>query len=559
MNAATTVHTNEEAARAGVLLLEIPLDKISESKRNPRTQFDEKKLAELADDIKQHGVLEPVLVRPLTNGKVGTYELVFGARRYRASKLAKRETIPATVRELTDAECLELQLVENVQRADTHELDEGQGYAELLSLQPNNTVETIAAKVAKSPAYVNGRLQLLKLIDEAKQAFRAGKLNYSHAFEIARLQPKDQHRALQECFPQHRNTTAILKDQKAEAVTVRQLRAWIEREILLDLSNAPFDTNDEALVASAGNCAGCPKRTGSNPLLFADVQRKSTCTDRACYQSKVNAFVQIRVKPLEAEGEKVLRVSQAPSWQPKGKSVNTLHEGEFRRAKAKGECPTTKPAILVDGRNAGTTFHVCQNEKCPVHMGVSRYQRTPQERVQRARELLAERVEKQTRVRVLDAIRKKLPDVLARPDLEMVALDYFRRLGHDNHRRVSKLYAWKEKKSKTSWGGQAVEYEKIAAATVEAMKAADISRFFVVCALVSDLYCPGYNPKQSLAKDCNLVRTAIRYKIDVATVAAAVRSDLTKNKKTKGGETNSKASPKTRSGRREPTKARTSK
>src|SRR5260370_28829671 len=118
MNAATKVHTNDEAARAGVLLLEIPLDKISESKKNPRTQFDEKKLAELADDIKQHGVLEPVLVRPLANGKAGTYELVFGERRYRASKLAKRETIPSTVRELTDAECLELQLVENVQRAD---------------------------------------------------------------------------------------------------------------------------------------------------------------------------------------------------------------------------------------------------------------------------------------------------------------------------------------------------------------------------------------------------------------------------------------------------------
>ena len=559
MNAATTEHTNDEAARAGVLLLEIPLDKISESKKNPRTQFDEKKLAELADDIKQHGVLEPVLVRPLTNGKAGTYEIVFGARRYRASKLAKRESIPATVRELTDAECLELQLVENVQRADTHELDEGQGYADLLSLQPSNTVETIAAKVAKSPAYVNGRLQLLKLIDEAKQAFRAGKLNYSHAFEIARLQAKDQQRAMQECFPQHRNAAAILKDQKAEAVTVRQLRAWIEREVLLDLTNAPFDANDDTLLPSAGSCAQCPKRTGSNPLLFADVQRKSTCTDRACYQLKVNSFVQIRVKRVEAEGEKVLPVSQAPSWQTKGQSSNTLHEGEFRRAREKGECPTTKPAILVDGRNAGTIFHICQNDKCPVHMGVSRYQRTPQERMQRAKELLAERVEKQTRVRILDAIRKKLPETLSRPDLEMVALDYFRRLGHDNHRRVSKLYAWEEKKSKTSWGGQAVDYEKIAAAAVLAMKTADVHRFLGICALVSDLYCPGYNPKQSLAKDSNLARTAVRYKIDVGRVAAAVRADLTKNKKTKGGKTNSKTSPKTRSGRREPIKVRTTK
>jgi hypothetical protein len=192
-------------------------------------------------------------------------------------------------------------------------------------------------------------------------------------------------------------------------------------------------------------------------------------------------------------------------------------------------------------------------------MGVSRYQRTPQERMQRARELLAERVEKQTRVRILDAIRKKLPETLSRPDLEMVALDYFRRLGHDNHRRVSKLYAWEEKKSKTSWGGQAVDYEKIAAAAVLAMKSADVHRFLGVCALISDLYCPGYNHKQSLAKDSNLARTATRYKIDVGRVAAAVLADLTKNKKTKGGKTNSKTSPKTRSGRREPTKTRRTK
>ena len=556
MNATTAVSTTQEAVRAGASLLEIPLDKISESKRNPRTQFDERRLAELADDIKQHGVLEPVLVRPFTNGKAGTYELVFGSRRYRASKLAKRETIPATVRELTDAESLELQLVENVQRADTHELDEAQGYADLLTLQPSSTVETIAAKVAKSPAYVNGRLQLFKLIDEAKQAFRAAKLNYSHAFEIARLQPKDQQHALQECFPQHRNAAAVLKDQKAEAVTVRQLRDWIEREILLDLTNAPFDATDGTLLASAGSCALCPKRTGSNPLLFADVQRKSTCTDRGCYQSKVNAFVQIRVKRVEAEGEKVLSVSQAPSWQTKGQTSSTLHEGEFRRAKEKGECPTTKPAILVDGRNAGTVFHICQDDKCPVHMQVSRYQPTPQERALRAKELLTERVEKQTRVRVLDAIRKKLPNAFSRPDFEMAALDYFRRLGHDNHRRLSKVYGWTEKKTKTTWGTQAVDYEKIGATAVQAMSTADLHRFLVVCALASDLYCPGYNPKQSLPKDSNLARAAGRYKIDIAKVAATIRAELTTKNEARAVTKRSKTAPNTPSGRQEPSKVK---
>jgi hypothetical protein len=131
-------------------------------------------------------------------------------------------------------------------------------------------------------------------------------------------------------------------------------------------------------------------------------------------------------------------------------------------------------------------------------------------------------------MRVLEAIRKKLPDVLSRPDLEMVALDYFRRLGHDNHRRLSKLCAWEEKKSKTSWGIQTVDYEKIAAVAVQAMNATDIHRFLVVCALVSDLYCPGYNPTQSLAKDSKLALTATRYKVDAAQVVAKVQAELCK-------------------------------
>jgi hypothetical protein len=120
----------------------------------------------------------------------------------------------------------------------------------------------------------------------------------------------------------------------------------------------------------------------------------------------------------------------------------------------------------------------------------------------------------------------------------MVALDYFRRLGHDNHRRLSKLYAWEEKKSKTSWGAQTVDYERVAVAAVEAMTGADLHRFLVVCALASDLYCPGYNPRQSLEKDSNLARTSVRYKVDSAKIAAAVQAELSraKNKATKQGQ-----------------------
>jgi hypothetical protein len=125
----------------------------------------------------------------------------------------------------------------------------------------------------------------------------------------------------------------------------------------------------------------------------------------------------------------------------------------------------------------------------------------------------------------------------------MVALDYFRRLGHDNHRRLCKVYAWEEKKSKTSWGAQAVDYEKIAGAAIQAMRATDLNRFLVVCALVSDLYCPGYNPRQPLAKDSNLALTATRCKVDATQVVAKVRAELCKpNAKAKALGKQSKAS-----------------
>src|SRR2546426_9538652 len=116
MNATMVASGTKAAHPVASSIQEVPLAKIRESKTNPRRFFDEAKLAELADNIRQYGVLQPILLRPLPDGEAGTYELVAGARRFRASKLAKRDTIPATVRELTDAQALELQGIGNVQR-----------------------------------------------------------------------------------------------------------------------------------------------------------------------------------------------------------------------------------------------------------------------------------------------------------------------------------------------------------------------------------------------------------------------------------------------------------
>jgi|HubBroStandDraft_6_1064221.scaffolds.fasta_scaffold83920_2 hypothetical protein len=152
----------------------------------------------------------------------------------------------------------------------------------------------------------------MHLVEEAQQAFYTGKLSVAHAFKIARLQPDDQKRALQECFPGHRNASAILKDRKTEAVTVRQLREWIEQEIHLDITHAPFDPQDEALLPEAGSCAKCPNGPETIRFCFRKCARNPsvpiglvTAEDSGSRPTSQQASRNGREKPL--------LVSQAPA------------------------------------------------------------------------------------------------------------------------------------------------------------------------------------------------------------------------------------------------------
>ena len=338
-----------------------------------------------------------------------------------------------------------------------------------------------------------------------------------------------------ECFPGHRTSGSILKDRKAEALTVRQLREWIEREIQLDLKNASFDAEDANLLPAAGACTACPKRTGNNPLLFPEIRNKSLCTEPACYQAKVQAFVQLRVEPLVQGGQAPVQISESPSWQVRSKALNTLYEGQCRRAERAGECPHTLAAIIVDGRKAGTILHVCTDENCKAHRQFSHYEISPQEREQRRTLALAIQVQKESRSRILQAVRQKLPPALVRADFEMVAPDYFRRLDHDNHHRLFQFYGWEEKKTKASWGGNTVDHEKLAEARIRAMTVADLNRFLVMCSLIPDLYCPGYSSAEALPKEANLMQTAIRYKVETSKVTARVAAELSRKRKSHHG------------------------
>ena len=163
----------------------LPLDALTESTTNPRRIFDDAALKELADSIRAQGILSPLLVRPL-NG--GGFEIVAGARRYRAAQMAEQATVPVRIVNLTDVEALEAQLIENLQRRDVHPMEEANGFRALLNLEePKYSVEQIAARTGKSPAYVAGRLKLTELAPVVVEAFYREEIGVSHALLLAKL------------------------------------------------------------------------------------------------------------------------------------------------------------------------------------------------------------------------------------------------------------------------------------------------------------------------------------------------------------------------------------
>ena len=156
---------------------ELPLDRIRPNPQQPRRRFDTEAIEELAESIRTHGILQPVVVRQVDRG----YELISGERRWRAARRAGLSGIPAVIREgVGDAEMLELALVENVQREDLDPLERAQGYRSMMSTL-GITQEEVASKVGLKRASVANHLRLLELPDEAQDALRRGLIDMGHA------------------------------------------------------------------------------------------------------------------------------------------------------------------------------------------------------------------------------------------------------------------------------------------------------------------------------------------------------------------------------------------
>ena len=168
-------HDNARSDESGAV--ELNINELEPNRSQPRQSFSEEAMRELADSIAQHGVLQPLLVRPQLSGG---YQIVAGERRWRASRMAGLTTVPALIRELTDSEVMQLALIENLQREDLKPLEEAHGYQALME-EFNFTQEEISKTVGKSRPAITNALRLLNLPEDVRSMLERGEMTAGHA------------------------------------------------------------------------------------------------------------------------------------------------------------------------------------------------------------------------------------------------------------------------------------------------------------------------------------------------------------------------------------------
>jgi ParB/RepB/Spo0J family partition protein len=276
----------------------VSLAQLRESPFNPRKHYDERGLNELAASIADRGILQPIIVRRIDDGKT-PYEIVTGHRRARAAKIAKLTTVPVILHEFTDRDVRQIQLIENAQRVDLSPLEEAEAYAALREL--GLSTRDIAKEVRKEPSHIAARLTLNTLPAKVKAELAAGVLTAEHAELIGLIpDPQMQEQALKKFIVEHFIEANSPKMAKG-VIPLAKARRIVETEFMTVLSAAPFDTEDPTL-SPLGACAKCPFRSGNDRDLLGNVQGKNVCTNLADYRLKIENHL----KRLREQGATVL-------------------------------------------------------------------------------------------------------------------------------------------------------------------------------------------------------------------------------------------------------------
>ncbi len=357
MNAPATV---DHLAEPTLELLPIAAIAVSEThiQQRRRRRFNPDALAELAESIREIGLQQPIVVRPLEAMRgLAKYELVAGERRWLACDRAGLAHVPARVSVLSDAQVLKIQLVENLQREDLGAMEEAEGYRELMALE-HLTSDQVAKLIGKSRSYVYTRTKLLDLVPEAAQAVEDGQLDASKALLLASIRaPKLQRQALK-----------LLRDE-GDYYSHRRLAEKLRDKFMVDLDTARFDRADASLfrfVPVPGRrgqedcvplpaCGACPANSDNDASLRLEIRRRwngedagaHVCTDRDCFDAKVACHFDRRRKAAQDAGRPVIDGDEAKRilpnrWSDPRGYIDLDAECE------EDECPEPKPRPTGD-------------------------------------------------------------------------------------------------------------------------------------------------------------------------------------------------------------------
>jgi ParB/RepB/Spo0J family partition protein len=493
---------NDTASTTAVEAMAI--NRIVESPTNPRDTYDPAAHEDLVASVRQHGVQQPIVVRLVADcGAAGTaHEIVFGHRRWRAARDAGLLTIPVIVRELTDAEVAEVQLIENLQRKNLNALEEARGYARLRDIHGLGG-DQIAERVGRKRGVVYARLKLLDLSPEAQTALAAGEFGAEVALLIARIgSPAVQLKALAAIRIRTKDTDSW----RGRAPSFRELRDLLIDDFTFDLKQAVFPREDAALLPAAGACTHCPKRSGATPDLFGDIlvttkhgpdnQGPDICTDPECFAAKKARHLERQADALRAEGKTVIdgrTARRALIKMDRYKGDKLLHvkgayvalamvKDALKKAKGTADAPAV---VLLQDPGSGKTIEVI---KCSdlTATGIKLPQKKKatdrndwqaedkKHKGELARMEAKAAAEDAVRSALLDQVRTAAAKVPRSAfDLQLVARATYAGVLHSCRDRLAKL-----------WGhGSNAKLH----GAIGQMSVPDLTRFVLDCALVNDL------------------------------------------------------------------------
>ena len=504
----------------------LEIARIKESPYNPRRIYDQGRMNELTDSIRDKGVLEPILVREVDN----CYEIMAGSRRFRAAKAATLTQIPAIIRKVTEGEAIEICVTENLQRENTHELEEANGYRELLEL-PGYTVEAVAIKVGKDKSYVYKRLKMLDLIEPAQKAFLKGEMTAEHAVRIARLQPQDQKRAFEILF---QDAYGFTEPGDRRPRTAKSLQRWIDENVLLKISGAKFKTTDEHLIAGVPSCPNCPKRTGFNKNLFNDIKDGDICTDPGCFEAKTQAHITQAIAKAEKAGKPLVKISSDYSLRNR-KPGDPIPAADYQRIERKQKCSSAEPAIVTHGDDdLGLQIMICRNQKCSVHGreisgGSADSEHWRREQEKRERE---QKITRQARRQILEAslAQLKYPIVdamgtaLGRPLRELVVIGAWGSLWNDAQKTITSRRGWEIVKRGQHLGN---DWDATCRKAIGQMEELELDRLLLEIVVMKQMDYYGDSGKDRLMELADLM------KVDHKKITANVRKAINDQAKAK--------------------------